>query len=90
MAGCCGIRLLHWGPLLAFTIIGVISTFTTMCHLQWWPVNTVGGAIDLIVFLSWNVLTLYNLMTAAFTGPGHVPYGWKPVSPDYKIATRNT
>ncbi|ELT99036.1 hypothetical protein CAPTEDRAFT_181419 [Capitella teleta] len=78
MAGCFGVRLLHWGPLLAFTIIGVITTFTISCHLQWWPVSTAGGAIDMFFFLLWNTLTLYNLISAAFSGPGYVPNGWKP------------
>ena len=74
------LRMLHWGPLLAISVISCISISTIICALQWWPVHTLGGAVNMIVFLMWNVLTLYNLFTAAIIGPGYVPYGWKPVS----------
>ncbi len=74
------LRLVHWGPILALSVIGTISTSAVMCAMQWWPVHTFGGAVNMLVFLSWVVVTLYNFFTAAFTGPGFVPLGWQPVS----------
>ena len=73
-------RLLHWGPILALTVITVISLSSINCMLQWWPPATFGGIINFSIYMFWNVTTLYNFFHAAFVGPGHVPFGWKPVS----------
>ena len=75
-----GYRLLHWGPLIALSIIFSITAATVVCHLQWWPLKTAGAFADAFVFSLWNVLTLYNFFKAAFVGPGYVPLNWKPVS----------
>ncbi|GAB1608480.1 palmitoyltransferase ZDHHC6-like [Argonauta hians] len=73
---CC--RLFHWGPCLALTIIFLISFMSLTCTLIWWPIQTLGGLINLLLFILWDVLTLYNYFMAVINGPGFVPYGWKP------------
>lgn len=73
-------QLFHWGPIIALSIIFSISSATVHCNLMYWPVYADGGVINLVVFLTWNMLTLYNYFSAVAKGPGYVPYGWKPVS----------
>lgn len=73
-------RIFHWGPLVAITIIGAITTNTIYCHLQWWPPGqSFAGLLDIIVFLLWNYLCLTNLFRSAYVGPGYVPLNWEPV-----------
>ena len=74
------LRMIHWGPLLALGVISCISISAIICGLQWWPIYTLGGAVNMAIFLMWDVLTLYNLFSSAVVGPGYVPLGWKPVS----------
>lgn len=73
-------QLLHWGPIIALSVIFLISAASVRNTLMWWPIFTLGGVIHLMIFLLWNVLTLYNYLLAAFKGPGFVPLGWEPVS----------
>lgn len=75
-------RLLHWGPCFALSIIFLISFMSVTCTLMWWPVNTMGGLLNLLVFMMWDTLTLYNYFMAVFNGPGFVPYGWRPKNPE--------
>ena len=73
-------QLIHWGPLIALGIISSVSTMAIQCDLMWWPpTSSVWAALNLIVFLSWIMLTLNNFFNACFVGPGFVPLGWKPV-----------
>ncbi|XP_076074885.1 palmitoyltransferase ZDHHC6-like [Mytilus galloprovincialis] len=71
-------QLLHWGPIIALSVIFLISAASVRNTLMWWPIFTLGGVINLMIFLLWNVLTLYNYLLAAFKGPGFVPLGWEP------------
>jgi palmitoyltransferase len=73
-------RVFHWGPLIALTIIFSISTSSIVCDLMWWPISTTGGLIHFIIYVIWMYLTLYYFLGAMYTGPGHVPYDWMPVS----------
>ena len=73
-------QLIHYGPILALSIIFFISYATIKCNLMYWPLDYPGGLKHFCVFLLWNFLTLYNYFQAAFKGPGFVPYEWKPVS----------
>ncbi|KAK7501478.1 hypothetical protein BaRGS_00007282 [Batillaria attramentaria] len=76
-------QVFHWGPFLALAVIFTISTVAIKCDLMWWPpFRTVGGAVNLIIFLTWVLLTLYNYFMAMFKGPGFVPLGWKPKNPE--------
>jgi len=75
-----GYRLLHWGPLLALSIIAIISWSGFMCIMEWWPVTSTASLINLLVYILWFILTNYNFFLAIFAGPGYVPIGWKPVS----------
>ena len=73
-------QLIHYGPIIALSIIFFISYATIKCDMMYWPLDTPGGLKNFCVFLVWNFLTLYNYFLAAFKGPGFVPLGWKPVS----------
>ncbi len=55
--------------------IGYMSTYVL---LQWWPPVDVLAICHLLIFLTLNYFTLYNLCAAAFIGPGYVPIGWRP------------
>lgn len=84
-------QLIHWGPIVALTIILFISGTAVHCMMMYWPLYTDGGIIHFLVFLMWIFLILYNYFLAAFKGPGFVPYEWKPVRnylfyPDSKIS----
>ena len=72
--------LCHWGPLIALSLISIISSCTVYCSLLWWPIDTQGGIINLTIFLSWVIATFYNFFRAIHLGPGYVPRDWKPVS----------
>lgn len=74
-------QVLHWGPLIALSVIFTISIMTVKCGLMWWPpTQSWGGALNMTVFLTWVLLTLFNYFNAMFRGPGFVPLEWKPVS----------
>ena len=75
-----GYRLLHWGPVLALSVTGIISLSSWMCLVEWWPVTSVAALFNVVVFVLWHFLILYNFFLAVFVGPGYVPVGWKPVS----------
>jgi len=80
-----GYRLLHWGPVLALTVTAIISWSSFMCLLEYCPVTSTAAVLNLLVFLLWNFLILYNFFLAVFVGPGYVPLGWKPVSTEYYV-----
>ncbi|KAJ8319067.1 hypothetical protein KUTeg_004158 [Tegillarca granosa] len=71
-------QIFHWGPIVALTVIFMISGVGLKCLLMWWPVNSHGGLIHLVIYLQWVVTILYNYFLAAFKGPGFVPLGWMP------------
>ncbi|XP_067946949.1 palmitoyltransferase ZDHHC6-like isoform X2 [Watersipora subatra] len=71
-------RLLHWGPLIAIAIILWISIFTVYCDLMYWPVDTIGGAVNLIIFVTWVILVFYHHYLASALGPGFIPLKWTP------------
>jgi len=75
-----GYRLLHWGPVLALSIIAIISWSSFMCLIEWWPVTSTAALLNLLLYILWNIFTLYNFFLAVIVGPGYVPLGWKPVS----------
>lgn len=74
-----GHRLLHWGPVLALSVTAIISWSSSVCLLEWWPVTSTAAVLNLVVFILWHVLILYNFFLAVFVGPGFVPHSWKPV-----------
>lgn len=72
-------QVFHWGPIVALSVIFTISIVTIKCNSMWWPpLDSIGGAVNMAVFLTWVVLTLYNYFMAMFKGPGCVPLGWRP------------
>ncbi|KAK7113258.1 palmitoyltransferase ZDHHC6-like isoform X2 [Littorina saxatilis] len=77
-------QVLHWGPILALSVIFTISAVAVKCCAMWWPpFDTIGGALNLLLFLTLVTLTLYNYFMAMFRGPGFVPIGWKPKNPQH-------
>lgn len=85
-------QLFHWGPILALSVIFIITVVGFKCSLMWWPVYTKGSWINLTIYFTWLFLILYNYFLAAFKGPGFVPLGWEPVSAQwfkFIIQTRN-
>jgi len=73
-------RLLHWGPLIALSIICLISWSSFMCIVEWWPVTSIAALLNLLLYIIWNITVFYNFFMAIVAGPGYVPFGWKPVS----------
>lgn len=71
-------QLLHWGPIIALSVIFMISFTGMRCLLMWWPLHTPGGVIHLCIYCMWMFLVLYNYLLSAFKGPGFVPKGWRP------------
>ena len=41
-------------------------------------IDTLPGAINLLVFLFWNYATITNMCLAAYVGPGYVQRKWHP------------
>lgn len=72
-------RVCHWGPLLALSIIKVV-TWATIDSLSFWlpPSDSSIGLINYIIFLVLVAATLYNFATAMLVGPGVVPVRWRP------------
>ena len=73
-------RLFHWGPLIAISIIGYISTIGFFAALLWWPPLDVLGQVNLCVYLTHIPLIVYSFLKALVVGPGFVPFGWRPKS----------
>lgn len=71
-------RLLHWGPIVALTIIIVLYLFSLLTVFVWFPPDNAVGIFNLILLCVWLYLILKNFLKAAFLGPGHLPYQWKP------------
>ena len=80
VVGVMGYRLLHWGPVFALTVIAIISWSGFICLLELWPVTSTAAAVNVVVYILWDIVILYNFILAIFVGPGYVPLGWKPVS----------
>ncbi|CAG9765258.1 unnamed protein product [Ceutorhynchus assimilis] len=73
-------RLCHWGPLTAIGIIKLVTASTIHCSGMWWPSTTFGGFINTLCFMSLSGLTLFNLLSAMYHGPGYLPLKWTPAN----------
>lgn len=71
-------KLLHWGPIFALSITFYIGCVSSYFAVMWWSISTVGGFINLMLFLFFNYCVMVNLSRASFVGPGHVPLQWRP------------
>ena len=72
--------LLHWGPLIALSIIATLFIGSIYSSLVWWPpVNDVSGIVNICLLVVFLLCILFNFIKAAWVGPGHVPLQWKPV-----------
>lgn len=73
-------QLLHWGPIVALTLIGIVIISANYCSLQLWSLPTVvyfrlPNFILMWVESAWILWQYYQ----ALLGPGFVPRGWHPV-----------
>ncbi len=78
--------VLHWGPLVAITIILIETATSTYSALQLWSLpRTVvvyfRGPQFFLMYI-WLVPIFWNFYNAMYT-PSHVPLKWKPVSHVY-------
>jgi len=73
-------RIIHWGPLIALSIINCV-TFTTLYLTAQWLSFSDGiiAQINYMFYYFFIGTTLYNFFSAVFTGPGFVPRDWKPL-----------
>ena len=76
------LRICHWGPLIAITIILTVTMSSTYSALQLWslPPSIVRYFRKTHFFLmyAWLVPIFWNFFKA-MRGPGFVPLGWIPV-----------
>ncbi|XP_039276617.1 palmitoyltransferase ZDHHC6 [Nilaparvata lugens] len=72
-------RLCHWGPLAALGITKLVMYATISCCSMWWPPDSsIGGFVNMAVFLAGCMLIIYNFLSAIFEGPGFLPLKWAP------------
>lgn len=78
------LRVIHWGPLIALSIINCV-TFTTLFLTSFWLSLTDGfiSLINYIFYYSFIGTTLYNFFSAIFIGPGFVSHNWKPSNSEH-------
>ena len=75
--------VLHWGPLVAITIISVVTVTSTYSALQLWSlprsvVKYFRGTHFLLMYI-WLIPIFWNFYKAMYTH-SYVPLKWKPVS----------
>ncbi|KAI3383267.1 hypothetical protein SNEBB_010495 [Seison nebaliae] len=72
-------RLLHFGPLLALFVIGIVTFGTINISLHLFaPKYSLINFVNLAVFVTWPTLILYHFFYSIFMGPGYVPPNWSP------------
>ncbi|XP_066247171.1 palmitoyltransferase ZDHHC6 [Euwallacea similis] len=75
-------RVCHWGPLTAIGIVKLVTGSTIHCSGMWWPSTSLSGFLNTLCFMSLSGLTLFNLLSAMFHGPGYLPLRWMPKDPN--------
>uniref|UniRef100_A0A0A9Z6P4 Palmitoyltransferase n=2 Tax=Lygus hesperus TaxID=30085 RepID=A0A0A9Z6P4_LYGHE len=72
-------RVCHWGPLTALAIIKIVSYMMVHCsNMLLPPTLSLHGFLNMVVFLMFSGLTLYNFFSAMVEGPGYLPLKWAP------------
>lgn len=72
-------RVCHWGPLTALGIIKIISYTMVHCsNMLLPPTQSFAGFLNMATFLIDSGLSIYNLLSAMFEGPGYLPLKWCP------------
>lgn len=74
--------LLHWGPLVALSIIFILFLGSVYSSLIWWPPNNASGVSNIVLLIVFLSCIVYNFVKAAWVGPGYVPNEWKPANDD--------
>ncbi len=67
----------HYGPVLALTVISIITTSTI--HATLWlapPSESTHGALNLAIFLAFVLIIVFSFLRAIYTGAGASPRGW--------------
>lgn len=73
------LRLFHWGPLIALSIITLISMTTLYYTSHWLDVfENLPAFLNYLIYSILLVITLSNFLSSMLIGPGHVPDGWMP------------
>eukprot|EP00047_Mylnosiga_fluctuans_P015244 m.44631 g.44631 ORF g.44631 m.44631 type:complete len:370 (+) comp5835_c0_seq2:35-1144(+) len=70
--------VLHWGPLIALTIILGLSSSTIYIVSVGYPGLTAMQWVFMFVWAAIVVGILTSFFLAVYTGPGFVPRGWRP------------
>uniref|UniRef100_A0A336M3M7 Palmitoyltransferase n=2 Tax=Culicoides sonorensis TaxID=179676 RepID=A0A336M3M7_CULSO len=72
-------RFLHFGPIIAISIINSITFTSLYMNSMWWPPQrSIGGFINQTIFLMLSALTVFNFVMASLIGPGQLPLKWRP------------
>ncbi|XP_054156115.1 palmitoyltransferase ZDHHC6-like, partial [Oppia nitens] len=76
------LRVIHFGPLIALSIIKCV-VFTTLYLTGQWlrATDSLWALFNYMMYYTLIATTFYNFFSAVFTGPGQVPKGWQPADP---------
>ncbi len=73
------VRVIHWGPLIALSIISCVTFTTLYLTSQWLSIeDSFIALINYLLYYFFISTTLYNFFSAIFTGPGFVSRDWRP------------
>ena len=81
-------RLIHFGPLIALSIIFICYCVAVIDTMLWF-LPTSGnksfyGKLNVLVLTVWLTLILGNFFRALLIGPGYVPLKWHPEDGDHE------
>eukprot|EP00041_Stephanoeca_diplocostata_P034638 m.1190434 g.1190434 ORF g.1190434 m.1190434 type:complete len:421 (+) comp24555_c1_seq17:150-1412(+) len=82
---CCNQRsntVWHYGPLIALTLISVITTSTVGCLLRLFPAPSLEAIFILVSFLAVALGTIISFFAAMYRGGGNIKKGWRPKNKD--------
>ncbi len=68
--------VLHWGPLVALTIIVTLAFSTVYILAYGYREIPFAMRVNAAVWAVLVCIVLYNFFMAMYTGPGAVPQGW--------------
>ncbi|CAG2102616.1 unnamed protein product [Medioppia subpectinata] len=75
------VRIIHFGPIIALSIIKCVFFTTLWLTSQWLRMtDSFIPFINYLLYYTFIAIVLYNFFSAVFVGPGFVPKGWRPES----------
>ncbi|XP_033244549.1 palmitoyltransferase ZDHHC6-like [Drosophila miranda] len=76
-------RFLHWGPLIVFSLMTCVTWTTVHVNAMWWPpAESFNAAINFVLIVLLNLITLYHFCMSIVVGPGLLPKHWRPENPE--------